>query len=489
MNVKEDMLKKTEINEKIMTLAFVLLAFILLTVWAMTQPFDAGPDESMRYLVVEYIYKHQGALPRGDDPAVRNEIWGISYAYYPIISYIVSAAFIRVFSLFADPGLSVFKIARMADVLFVTGAVYFVVKASGKLFPKKKYSGEVRWLFAAMAGFMPQAIFMGTYVNADSVALLAAAVILYAWASYLRGGWTWKNCMFLAVGMAVCALSYYNAYGWILCSFFFFCFTILLCGEESLEQKVRFLLSRGIVVAGVTLLLCGWWFIRNAILYNGDFLGRKSCAECAEKYAQKDYRPSLYPTPQKLKWNWKDIIFYQDPGWYHNWVLTVCVSFIGTFGQMEIYMPYISSKMYIVFFAVGILSVFLVRGTFSLKRKIYITYRKNVSDDVWKIKTSVTSKQWSVDGIFHFMMALLIIIPVILFMYYVYYSDNQAQGRYLLPALYPFVYFVTLGWNNALTRVIKNGKIRNGIYRTLTALFVISPIACWAFLIMPFYIK
>ena len=97
-------------------------------------------------------------------------------------------------------------------------------KASGKLFPKEKYSREVRWLFAALAGFMPQAIFMGTYVNTDSLALLAAAMILYAWASYLREDWTWKNCILLAVGMAVCALSYYNAYGWILCSFFFFCF-------------------------------------------------------------------------------------------------------------------------------------------------------------------------------------------------------------------------------------------------------------------------
>lgn len=60
---------------------------------------------------------------------------------------------------------------------------------------------------------------MGTYVNTDSLALLAAAMILYAWASYLREDWTWKNCILLAVGMAVCALSYYNAYGWILCSF------------------------------------------------------------------------------------------------------------------------------------------------------------------------------------------------------------------------------------------------------------------------------
>ena len=54
--MKEDMLKKkkTEINEKTMTLVFVLLAFVLLTVWAMTQPFDSGPDEHMRYLVADY---------------------------------------------------------------------------------------------------------------------------------------------------------------------------------------------------------------------------------------------------------------------------------------------------------------------------------------------------------------------------------------------------------------------------------------------------
>ena len=40
---------------------------------------------------------------------------------------------------------------------------------------------------------------MGTYVNTDSLALLAAAMILYAWVSYLREDWTWKNCILLAV--------------------------------------------------------------------------------------------------------------------------------------------------------------------------------------------------------------------------------------------------------------------------------------------------
>ena len=79
----------------------------------------------------------------------------------------------------------------------------------------------------------------------------------------------------------------------------------------------------------------------------------------------------------------------------------------------------------------------------------------------------------------------VIMIPVFLFLYYVYYSDNQPQGRYLMPVLYPLMYFVTLGWNNILTKTVKNEKVRSLICRVLTVLLVISPFACWAFLILP----
>ena len=64
MNVKEDMLKKKkEINEK-QKFHFVFLAFILLTIWAMTQPFNSGPDEQMRYYVAD-IFINTMELFRG----------------------------------------------------------------------------------------------------------------------------------------------------------------------------------------------------------------------------------------------------------------------------------------------------------------------------------------------------------------------------------------------------------------------------------------
>ena len=443
-------------------LVLVLAAFLLLTAWAFMQPLGAGPDEKMRYMVAQYLHKHPGKLPLGDDPAIRDATWGISYAYYPILSYMVSAVFMGIAGLFHASADGLLHAARMADVLFVTGSVYFVVKASGKLFPK-----EGRWLFAALAGFMPQALFLGTYVNTDSLALLSMGIILYSWSCYLEeGDWSFKNSILLAVGMAVCALSYYNAYGWILCSFLFFCLTVLLCREEPVKQRIAFLFRRGIVIAAVTLVLCGWWFVRNAILYDGDFIGRKACAECAEKYAAIDYRPSRYPTPEKLK---------------------VLVSFIGTFGLMQIYMPYGVSKAYFLLFGIGGLGVLSMLGMFYPKKRTVVKERKTSGTEKLKIKTVTVSNKWDRKGIFHLLMILLILIPVGLFMYYVYYSDNQAQGRYIMPALYPAMYFVTAGWNRLLERFVKKENIRMWIYRGLSALLVASPFLCYIFLVVPFY--
>ena len=98
-----------------------------------------------------------------------------------------------------------------------------------------------------------------------------------------------------------------------------------------------------------------------------------------------------------------------------------------------------------------------------------------------------TAVQRNHPGIFHLLLILLILIPVGLFMYYVYYSDNQAQGRYIMPALYPAMYFVTAGWNRLLERFVKKENIRMWIYRVLTALLAASPFLCYIFLVVPFY--
>ena len=43
------------------------------------------------------------------------------------------------------------------------------------------------------------------------------------------------------------------------------------------------------------------------------------------------------------------------------------------------------------------------------------------------------------------MMVINIIIPIVLSIYYSYFNDYQAQGRYIMPMIIPFMYFLTLG--------------------------------------------
>lgn len=80
--IKGDGMKKTvkTVKKEYAIWIFVLLVFVFYLSWALAAPFDASPDESMRYQIVEFIVKH-GTLPDGRDPEIRNANWGISYAF------------------------------------------------------------------------------------------------------------------------------------------------------------------------------------------------------------------------------------------------------------------------------------------------------------------------------------------------------------------------------------------------------------------------
>lgn len=479
-------MKKFIKNEKYLGLLLVGIAFLLMFIWAMIGSMPTGPDEGMRYQVARYLYRNPGKLPRGEDEAIRNSRWGISYGFSPILSYMVSAVFMWITKIFTTEKMALLRAARMADVLFMTAAAWLVVRIGKRLFQDK---GQ-RWLFCVLVIFLPEFLFMGAYVNTDSLALLSCTIILLAWVRYLDEGWTWKNCILLAVGMGVCFLSYYNAYGWILWSAFFFCFTVLFCTEKPWKERWRFLFSRGFVIAGITFALAGWWFIRNYFLYDGDILGRKASDLCAEKYAWPDFKPSVRMTPEKLGWSYKDFFLYQDPGWQHNWIISVLYSFIGTFGVFDIFMNENMSKIYVLFLTVGILGVTLMLREFYWKKTaVSVAYNRGAAPkEPVKIKTISRYREWNQMGVFNLAMAGAMITPVFLFISYAYSSDNQAQGRYILSAVFPLMYFVTKGYGKLLEKFVKKEELRKLFYRIASILWTAGAVITFATLIIPKYV-
>ena len=230
-------MKRKKISaETTVEILFFLFLLVFYLMWARVQPMGAGPDEQMRYQIADYIYKH-GSLPVGDDPSVRNVVWGISYAFSPILSYMIAAVFMKAVSFVTTAPFALLLAARFVNILFGLGTVWLVLDMGKRLFDRRK-----AWIAAAFVGLLPGSLFVFTYVNCDALAVFSTAVIVYAWVRYLDEGWIYKNCVILALGVAACALSYYNAYGFILCSIFFFGFcekgTSCLCDRSAVGCMV-----------------------------------------------------------------------------------------------------------------------------------------------------------------------------------------------------------------------------------------------------------
>ena len=167
-----------------MELLYVLImgGFLFFLSWIL--PFNQGPDEEMRYLVPQYIYKH-GTLPAGWDPEIRHELWGISYAFHPILPYVLGGWLMRLVGLFSDSQKALLMAARFANILIGMGFYWYVQRIAKKLFPRRMF----RYFFMALLSMLPQLLYLFVYVNTDGIAIFSGAMIIYYWLVGMERKW------------------------------------------------------------------------------------------------------------------------------------------------------------------------------------------------------------------------------------------------------------------------------------------------------------
>ena len=455
--------------------------FLFIMAWMVIQPFNVSPDEQMRYQVIEYLVKHT-SLPHGGDAEIRHHLWGISYAFNPILSSIISAVFVKITSLFTDNKEAFFIAARMVNVFLGTATAFLTVRIGKRLFKDK-----AKILFAVLVLLLPGTLFIFSYINNDGLAIFSTALIILMWARAMQDGWEIKTCIGIAIGISVCILSYYNAYGVILCSVVFFVITMLMCQAKKWDWQKLF--KYGGIIIGIVLVLAGWWFVRSYIIYDGDFLGMATSSQYAEQYAQELFRPSNRWIVAKTGMTPWDMLFYVPGEWQNNWVMTVAISFVGTFGYMNVFMPEILSKVYIMFIGIGIIGVLLgaKKGFFYLNRVLIHKRIRPVGEESIRIRVVKKEARWNSGTIFRWCMLGAIVVPAVLLVYYAYFNEFQAQGRYLLPALIPLMYFVTWGYERILDCFVKNEKIRKYFYYGASALLATGAMYTYLFVFAPQY--
>ena len=459
-------------------LIFLALIALFLFAWACVQPFNFSPDEAMRYKVVDYIFRHN-ALPHGGDPEVLDASWGISYAFYPMLSYMVSYVFMKITSIFTMNSHAIVVAARMAEVLFGTGTAYFALRI-GKHF----FKGAYEKMFLCLVTFLPGAFVLFSYINCDGLSLLATAMLIYSWIRGLEDGWSYKSCALLAVGVSICALSYYNAYGVILASVLVFCLSILFCEEK--KWNVKKMITRGLFITAIVAMLAGWWFARNYILYDGDILGLHITTEYAEQFAEEARKPSnKYTFQMNPNAGVIDMLFYQPHNHAHNWMLMVYYSFIGCFGYMTIWPPDWIGKVFMLFFLGGLIGLLpVLKRQFAL-RKIYFSERKPICGGVLDVDYSYTQPRWRKEAVFNIGMLVTLILPNVLNIYNSYVNDYQPQGRYSMAMLIPLMYFMTLGYQRLFAGFGRDNKAEKVFCYAVCAGMVIFLLYCYFGLVLP----
>lgn len=406
--------KKLEKSE----LLFIFAIFLFYFACIFTD-FNSAPDEDLRFAVSNFFFENN-RLPKFREAS--SDVWGFSYALSPtLLRHCFDFVAMKIGSLFfGNNSRALLLSARTVSAILGTLTVYFTLKCS-----KLLLRGHARVLTVLTVAFLPQFMFINSYVNNDCMAVCGASMILYAWALAYKENWDFKNALLLCFGMSMCALSYFNSYTWILASMFVFLISYFLKNPKDYKGFTKV----AIFIIVTTLLMIGYLFVREYLLYH-ELLGFKITHIYGEEYAIDELKPShrttCYNTGTPFPF-WKFI----------GWSLT---SFIGRFGYMDIMLDRFCYLFYYAYFLAALMGLIYY---------LYIKIRKKAASDKLKF-------------CFRIAMIFVILGALGLSMYYSYFMDYQPQGRYLLPCL-PAVALLCGKSYNLLLGFIKNKKSKKVI--------------------------
>lgn len=409
------------------------------------------PDEYFRMLIPKFICEH-GKLPTGLEEEVRITGCGFSYGLYNTLPYIIQGWLMRFVSLFTDSELALLYAARSVNVVFGCCMAVVVYLLGKRLFSDSRF----RWLFCVAVMYLPENLFVHSYVNTDSCCLLASAMILYALVWGYQEGFGFKNCVCLATGIVLCALSYYNAYGYILCSIFLFAAYYIVRENGKWRLDWKKMLAWGGLISLLVIIGAGWWYVRAFFVLDGDILGLQTKKELALLYAfdvtspLNTYQARGVSISQMLAEN--------------NFFQCLYDSFIAAFGSLSITGVYWTYFSYKLFFGAGILGGLWGLGCFLAKAflpgKAGGSEDKNTKNkkraDSAGGKNKKTESHWK-RLFFHINMLLCMLLPLVIMIRYAYTMDYQHQGRYMLPALVPLMYYTVRGIQR-LAGIVAFGK-------------------------------
>jgi 4-amino-4-deoxy-L-arabinose transferase-like glycosyltransferase len=283
-------------------MVFILLAFLLLSFsYSIINPLHEATDELRHYRFVRYLVEN-GRLPVQGEEACRSQ------SHHPPLFYALGAlatAWIEAdHPLCYTPPANPFWAYRYGDVgvdnkaqylhgadeafpwrgdalaahivrgvnVLIGAVVVWLTWATGRvLWP------EERWLArgaAAFLAFNPMFLYMAGAINNDIIAACSGAAITYAGVRLLHdpAGLSRKWGVWLGLAFGFALMSKFNMAAAALL------IEVAVSWVAWRNKQGRLWLEVNLLIAGVTFLVAGWWFVRNYLVY-GDPTGFQEVTE------------------------------------------------------------------------------------------------------------------------------------------------------------------------------------------------------------------
>ncbi len=365
----------------------IIIAYLFIAVaYATAIPLGKGPDETAHVRYLEFLAKeHRLPVfdPANPDP---------NYEFHqPPLYYLLSLPCF----LLAHQGETGQQVVRFFTLLVSLALLYLTFALARKLAP------DDPWIPPAAAGvvaFLPMQLSIATTIGNDALTEVVAAATLLLLVSYLTRAREHKGNL-----RAMLAVGVFIGLGLLTKSIAFLLFPLAWLAAAFAARtadgfRLRQFLLHAAVATGVALALCGWWLLRNQMLY-GDPMAQKAFLDAFQ---------GLRPSPQDFMQR-----FHVTSNWTYvllvvSWTLASATGVFGpVIGNRFVFFPnfiYFSTGLFAVCGAVGFVRYFLRTKLESWQRQ-----------------------SWWLCGIF----ALLLLASFVRFNF----SFFQAQARYLFPVL------------------------------------------------------
>ncbi len=394
---------KVKVNQGIIILniIFFILSFILI----ITIPFDRAPDEKTHYKYnIEYIIDHKKLPVSGEDDleaysSCRDNKYGqvpclYSYTVYPSLNYVMASGsavfFNKIF------GVSYYLGARMISLFFGLIFLNFVFLISREFLTKR-----LSFLTTFCIAFIPQILFISSYINQDIHSLASSAFLGYTIIKIYKHGLTMRHSTYLGAATGFMLVSKYNYF--ILLPFALLLILYHIYKNYS-RTNIKELSKKALATLSIIFGISGFWYIRNIILYK-DILGQNFVLNKMSEF---------HELGRKLPFNFesfKEIVLNKNFAWLEG----SFNSFFAGFDYMKLWLP---SEFYTM------IKVFLFIST------TFILYEL------------IQKKKWKMVGYFVSLL-IFILLTMILSFYNSITYDLQRQGRYLFPIIIPSLIWIS----------------------------------------------